>query len=154
MVKVMAVNAGSSSLKFQLINMPSEEVITSGIVERIGQEKGNFEMKYNGQEYQKECPIKDHSVAVQLLLDALVDCKVVEKLSDIDACGHRIVHGGEYFNDSIKVDEDVVAKVEELSELAPLHNPAHIIGYNAFKKALPDVEHVFFFFTAFHQTLD
>ena len=72
MVKVMAVNAGSSSLKFQLINMPSEEVITSGIVERIGQEKGNFEMKYNGQEYQKECPIKDHSVAVQLLLDALV----------------------------------------------------------------------------------
>lgn len=154
MVKVMAVNAGSSSLKFQLINMPSEEVITSGIVERIGQEKGNFEMKYNGQEYQKECPIKDHSVAVQLLLDALVDCKVVEKLSDIDACGHRIVHGGEYFNDSIKVDEDVVAKVEELSELAPLHNPAHIIGYNAFKKALPDVEHVFVFDTAFHQTLD
>ena len=154
MVKVMAVNAGSSSLKFQLINMSSEEVITSGIVERIGQEKGNFEMKYNGQEYQKECPIKDHSVAVQLLLDALVDCKVVEKLSDIDACGHRIVHGGEYFNDSIKVDEDVVAKVEELSELAPLHNPAHIIGYNAFKKALPDVEHVFVFDTAFHQTLD
>src|SRR5699024_5673288 len=69
-------------------------------------------------------------------------------------CGHRIVHGGEYFNDSIKVDEDVVAKVEELSELAPLHNPAHIIGYNAFKKALPDVEHVFVFDTAFHQTLD
>ena len=99
MVKVMAINAGSSSLKFQLINMPSEEVITSGLVERIGLDQGNFEMKYNGEKFIKECPIKDHSVAVQLLLDALV-------------------------------------------------------GYNAFKAALPEVEHVFVFDTAFHQTLD
>ena len=133
MVKVMAINAGSSSLKFQLINMPSEEVITSGIVERIGLEQGNFEMKYNGEKYTKECPIKDHSVAVQLLLEALVDQKVVNSLDEIDACGHRIVHGGEYFSDSVKVDDDVVRKVEEFAELAPLHNPAHIIGYNAFK---------------------
>ena len=154
MVKVMAINAGSSSLKFQLINMPSEEVITSGIVERIGLEQGNFEMKYNGEKYTKECPIKDHSVAVQLLLEALVDQKVVNSLDEIDACGHRIVHGGEYFSDSVKVDDDVVRKVEELAELAPLHNPAHIIGYNAFKEALPGVEHVFVFDTAFHQTLD
>ena len=154
MVKVMAINAGSSSLKFQLINMPSEEVITSGIVERIGLEQGNFEMKYNGEKYTKECPIKDHSVAVQLLLEALVDQKVVNSLYEIDACGHRIVHGGEYFSDSVKVDDDVVRKVEELAELAPLHNPAHIIGYNAFKEALPGVEHVFVFDTAFHQTLD
>ena len=154
MVKVMAINAGSSSLKFQLINMPSEEVITSGIVERIGLEQGNFEMKYNGEKYTKECPIKDHSVAVQLLLEALVDQKVVNSLDEIDACGHRIVHGGEYFGDSVKVDDDVVRKVEELAELAPLHNPAHIIGYNAFKEALPGVEHVFVFDTAFHQTLD
>ena len=154
MVKVMAINAGSSSLKFQLINMPSEEVITSGIVERIGLEEGNFEMKYNGEKFTKQCPISDHSVAVQLLLDALVDHHVVDNLHEIEACGHRIVHGGEYFNDSIKVDEDVVAKVEELAELAPLHNPAHIIGYNAFKNALPGVEHVFVFDTAFHQTLD
>ena len=154
MVKVMDINAGSSSLKFQLINMPSEEVITSGIVERIGLEQGNFEMKYNGEKYTKECPIKDHSVAVQLLLEALVDQKVVNSLDEIDACGHRIVHGGEYFSDSVKVDDDVVRKVEELAELAPLHNPAHIIGYNAFKEALPGVEHVFVFDTAFHQTLD
>ena len=154
MVKVMAINAGSSSLKFQLINMPSEEVITSGIVERIGLEQGNFEMKYNGEKYTKECPIKDHSVAVQLLVEALVDQKVVNSLDEIDACGHRIVHGGEYFSDSVKVDDDVVRKVEELAELAPLHNPAHIIGYNAFKEALPGVEHVFVFDTAFHQTLD
>ena len=140
MVKVMAINAGSSSLKFQLINMPSEEVITSGLVERIGLDQGNFEMKYNGEKFIKECPIKDHSVAVQLLLDALVD--------------HHVVHGGEYYNDAVKVDEEVVARVEELAELAPLHNPAHIVGYNAFKAALPEVEHVFVFDTAFHQTLD
>ena len=154
MVKVMAINAGSSSLKFQLINMPSEEVITSGLVERIGLDQGNFEMKYNGEKFIKECPIKDHSVAVQLLLDALVDHHVVESLGEIEACGHRVVHGGEYYNDAVKVDEEVVARVEELAELAPLHNPAHIVGYNAFKAALPEVEHVFVFDTAFHQTLD
>lgn len=154
MVKVMAINAGSSSLKFQLINMPSEEVITSGLVERIGQEESNFEMKYNDEKFCKHCSIPDHSVAVQLLLDALVDHHVVKNLNEIEACGHRIVHGGEYFNDSVKVDDDVVAKVEELAELAPLHNPAHIIGYNAFKKALPGVDHVFVFDTAFHQTMD
>ena len=154
MVKVMAINAGSSSLKFQLINMPSEEVITSGLVERIGLDQGNFEMKYNGEKFIKECPIKDHSVAVQLLLDALVDHHIVESLGEIEACGHRVVHGGEYYNDAVKVDEEVVARVEELAELAPLHNPAHIVGYNAFKAALPEVEHVFVFDTAFHQTLD
>lgn len=154
MVKVMAINAGSSSLKFQLINMPSEEVITSGLVERIGLEESNFEMKYNDEKFCKHCSIPDHSVAVQLLLDALVDHHVVKNLNEIEACGHRIVHGGEYFNDSVKVDDDVVAKVEELAELAPLHNPAHIVGYNAFKKALPGVDHVFVFDTAFHQTMD
>ena len=154
MVKVMAINAGSSSLKFQLINMPSEEVITSGLVERIGLDQGNFEMKYNGEKFKKSCPIKDHSIAVQLLLDALVDHHVVSNLDEIEACGHRIVHGGEYYSDSVKVDASVVANVEELAELAPLHNPAHIIGYNAFKEALPHIEHVFVFDTAFHQTLD
>jgi len=153
MVKVMAVNAGSSSLKFQLINMPSEEVITSGLVERIGLEQGNFEIKVNGEKKKKQQPILDHQVAVELLLNALVEYKVVEDLSEIDACGHKVVHGGEYFNDSVKVDADAVAKVEELGELAPLHNPANIIGYKAFKAALPNVEHVFVFDTAFHQTL-
>lgn len=153
MVKVMAVNAGSSSLKFQLINMPSEEVITSGIVERIGLEQGNFEIKVNGEKKKKQQPIPNHQVAVEMLLSALVEYEVVKDLSEIDAVGHRIVHGGEYFNDSVKVDEDVVSKVEELVELAPLHNPAHLVGYRAFKAALPGVEHVFTFDTAFHQTL-
>ena len=108
MGKVMAVNAGSSSLKFQLFNMPSEEVITSGLVERIGLEKGNFVIKVNGEKIKKELPIPDHQVAVELLLKALVDYHIVENLNEIDAVGHRIVHGGEYFDDSVVVDEDVV----------------------------------------------
>ena len=154
MVKVMAVNAGSSSLKFQLLNMPSEEVITSGLVERIGLEVGNFVIKVNGEKRKLETPIPDHQVAVDLLLDALVKHHIVESLDEIDAVGHRVVHGGEDFNDSVVVDEDAVKKVEALAELAPLHNPANIIGYNAFKKALPNAGHVFVFDTAFHQTLD
>ena len=162
MVKVMAVNAGSSSLKFQLINMPSEEVITSGLVERIGQEVGNFVIKVNGEKIQtiskfvdNLTPIPDHQVAVDLLLNALVDHHIVESLEEIDAVGHRVVHGGEDFDDSVVVDEEAVKKVADLAELAPLHNPANIIGYKAFKEALPDhVGHVFVFDTAFHQTLD
>ena len=111
MVKVMAVNAGSSSLKFQLINMPSEEVITSGLVERIGQEVGNFVIKVNGEKIQTQTPIPDHQVAVDLLLNALVDHHIVESLEEIDAVGHRVVHGGEDFDDSVVVDEEAVKKV-------------------------------------------
>lgn len=154
MAKIMAVNAGSSSLKFQLLDMPSEQVICSGIVERIGQPEGIFTIKHNGQKKTENLPIPDHKVAVSLLLDALIKEHIVEKLDEIDGVGHRIVHGGEYFDSSAVVNDDVVAKVEELCELAPLHNPAHLIGYRAFKEALPGVGHVFVFDTAFHQTLD
>jgi len=153
MTKVIAVNAGSSSLKFQLFEMPEEKVITSGIVERIGLDEGIFTIKYNGEKKTEKCPIENHAIAVDMLLKALVNEGVVKELSEIQAVGHRIVHGGEYFNDSAVVDEDVVKKVEELCELAPLHNPAHLIGYRAFKEALPEVGHVFTFDTAFHQTL-
>lgn len=139
MTKVIAVNAGSSSLKFQLLNMPSEEVITSGVIERIGLDEGIFTIKYNGEKKTTKAPIPDHSVAVDMLLKALVAENIVEKLDDIDAVGHRIVHGGEYFSDSVIADDDVVSKVEELSDLAPLHNPANLIGYRAFKEALPHV---------------
>ena len=153
MAKIMAVNAGSSSLKFQLLVMPSELVICSGIVERIGLEEGIFTIKHNGQKKTEKLPIPDHKVAVSLLLDALVKEKIVEKLEEIEGVGHRIVHGGEYFDSSAVVNEDVVSKVEELCELAPLHNPAHLVGYRAFKEALPGVGHVFVFDTAFHQTM-
>lgn len=154
MVKVIAVNAGSSSLKFQLFEMPEEKVITSGIIERIGFDDANFEIIVDNEKVKITSSIPDHGVAVDMLLKALVEYKIVNELTEIEAVGHRIVHGGEYFNDSAKVNVDVVSKVEELCELAPLHNPAHLVGYQAFKKELPNVEHVFVFDTAFHQTLD
>lgn len=153
MSKIIAVNAGSSSLKFQLFKMPEEEVLTSGNCERIGLPMGKFTIKVNGEKHSRELEIKDHSVAVKLLLEALIKYKVVDDLSEINAAGHRIVQGGSYFDQSVKVDEDVIAKVDELKTLAPLHNPAHLICYKAFKEALPNIEHVFVFDTAFHQTM-
>ena len=153
MSKVISVNAGSSSLKFQLFDMPSENVLTSGQAERIGLEEGIFTIKVNGEKFVQNLPIKDHKVAVNLLLEALIKHNIVASLDEIDAAGHRIVQGGAYFDSSVKVDEDVVSKVEELCELAPLHNPAHLICYNAFKEALPNIGHVFVFDTAFHQNM-
>lgn len=153
MSKIISVNSGSSSLKFQLYNMPSEEVLTSGIAERIGQEQGSFTIKVNGQKHTKELPIPNHKVAVELLLSALQEYKIVDSLEDIKGAGHRIVNGGSYFSESVFVNEDVVAKVEELSPLAPLHNPAHLVCYKAFTEALPSIGHVFVFDTAFHQTM-
>lgn len=153
MKKVISVNAGSSSLKFQLFDMPKEEVLTSGIAERVGLDMGVFTIKVNDQKITKELPIKNHKVAVELLLEALVEHKIVADLNEIVGAGHRIVQGGAYFSSSVVVDEDTVKKVDELAELAPLHNHAHLTGYFAFKEALPNIEHVFVFDTAFHQTM-
>ena len=153
MTKIISVNAGSSSLKFQLFEMPQETVLTSGVIERIGLDEGIFTIKVNGEKKTVKQPIPDHTVAVKLLLDALVEYKIVDHLDEIKGAGHRAVHGGEIFTDSVKVDDDVVAKFESLSDLAPLHNPAGLIGYRAFKEALPDCVHTFVFDTAFHSTM-
>ena len=153
MSKVIAVNSGSSSLKFQLFQMPEEEVLTSGVAERIGQKMGIFTINVNGEKIKTNVEIPDHKKAVDLLLEALVKYGIVKELSEIKGAGHRIVQGGAYFSGSVKVDEDVVSKVDELCALAPLHNPAHLVCYRAFKEALPEIEHVFVFDTAFHQTM-
>ena len=153
MSKIISVNAGSSSLKFQLFEMPEETVLTSGIVEKIGFEDAMFTIKVNGEKVKKTMPIKDHTVAVNLLLEALVEHKIVENLDEITGAGHRAVHGGEIFTESVPVTEEVVEKFTSLNELAPLHNPAGLIGYNAFKNALPHAKHVFVFDTAFHSTM-
>ncbi len=153
MSKVISVNSGSSSLKFQLFDMPSEEVLTSGLAERIGQKMGAFTIKVNGEKITKEIPLPDHKAAVDLLLQSLIDYKIVGDLEEIQGAGHRIVQGGPYFDQSVVVDEDVVNKVDELAELAPLHNPAHLVCYKAFVEALPHIGHVFVFDTAFHQTM-
>lgn len=153
MSKIISVNAGSSSLKFQLFEMPEEKVLTSGIVEKIGFEDAMFTIKVNDEKVKKTMPIKDHTVAVSLLLEALVEHKIVESLDEITAAGHRAVHGGEIFTESVRVTEEVVEKFSSLNDLAPLHNPAGLIGYNAFKEALPHAKHVFVFDTAFHSTM-
>ena len=154
MYKVMAVNSGSSSLKFQLFEMPEGNVLTSGNIERIGLPMGIFGMKVEDEKISKEVPVPNHQVAVDLLLDALIEYHIVNSLDEIKAAGHRIVQGGPYFNDSVKVNTDVVDKVRELIELAPLHNAAHLTCYEAFRRALPEIDHVFVFDTAFHQTME
>lgn len=153
MTKIISVNAGSSSLKFQLYEMPEEKVLTNGIVERIGFDDAISTISVNGEKVSETLPVKDHSKAVSLLLNALVEHKIVNDLDEIKGAGHRIVHGGEYFSSSTIVDEDVEAKVEELCALAPLHNPGALIGYRAFKENLPHCKHTFTYDTAFHQTM-
>lgn len=153
MSKVLAVNAGSSSLKFQLFEMDREEVITSGIVERIGMDDAIFTIKYQGEKETKTLPVPTHNEAVQLLLDTLIDKKIVTDLTEIKGIGHRIVQGGSYFDSSVIINEDVKAKIKELIPLAPLHNGPHLIGINAFEKAIPSAGAVAVFDTAFHQSM-
>jgi len=153
MSKIISVNSGSSSLKFQLFEMPDEKVLTSGQAERIGLEMGIFTIKVNGEKYTQELPIPNHKVAVDLLLEAFKEYKIVESLDEITGAGHRVVQGGSYYGESVVVDDLVVERVKELIPLAPLHNPAHLVCYEAFKEALPHLGHVFVFDTAYHQTM-
>ena len=154
MAKVMAVNAGSSSLKFKLFEMPEEKVICSGLVGRIGKEDAEFKFVLNDQKEEKVLPVLTYTYAVELVLKTLLEKGVVKHLEEIQGVGHRIVQGGKYFNDSVKFDDDVEKKVEELISLAPLHNGAHLIGLRAIKEALPHVGNVAVFDTAFHQTME
>ena len=154
MTKIISVNAGSSSLKFQLFVMPEETVLTSGIIERIGLTDGVFTIKFNGEKVTFTQAIPDHKVAVELVLDALIKHKIVDSLEEIKGVGHRVVHGGEVYAASVVLDSEVEKTVEALSELAPLHNPANLVGFRAFKKELPNARHVAVFDTAFHQTME
>ncbi|HLG28161.1 MAG TPA: acetate kinase, partial [Paenisporosarcina sp.] len=153
MVNILAVNAGSSSLKFQLLQMPEENVVAKGIIERIGLKEPVFSMKTNGEKVEFIENITNHSEAVQLLLHHLVEQHAVTSLHDIDGIGHRVVHGGEDYSDSVLIDEEAIVAFERLSDLAPLHNPANITGIKEFQKALPNVPAVAIFDTAFHQTM-
>lgn len=150
----MAVNAGSSSLKFQLIEMPAEKALVSGVIERIGMDDAVVNLKYEGTKKNRTLPIANHAEAVQILLESLISEKIVESLQEINGVGHRMVHGGEEFAQSSLITDKVAKAIEDLSDLAPLHNPANLTGYYAFKKALPNVGHVAVFDTAFHQTME
>lgn len=151
---ILAVNVGSSSLKFQLLEMPEEQVITSGLIERIGLDNSIFNINVNGDKKKKVLDIPDQATAVQHLLDALIDLKIVESFDEIKGIGHRVVHGGEQFGDSVLITDEVMEKIESLNDLAPLHNPGNVNGIKAFREVLPNVPMVAVFDTAFHQTME
>jgi len=153
MYKVMAVNAGSSSLKYKLYEMPEEQVICSGIADRIGHEDALFRIVFQGKKHEEILPILDHTKGVQLIFDAFMKYGVVHSLDEIKCIGHRIVQGGKYFSKSVEFNEDTEKKIEELTPLDPLHAPAHLMGFRAFKKALPNAKVIAVFDTAFHQTM-
>jgi acetate kinase len=152
-MKILAVNAGSSSLKFQLLEMPLEKEITSGIVERIGYDNAIMTFKINGEKIKSTLEIMNHAVAVDLVMKGLLSNNVIESFDEIKGVGHRVVQGGEYFKSSAVINDDVIQRIKDLSDLAPLHNPANITGIEAFRKVLPHVIQVAVFDTTFHQTM-
>ncbi|AZV56271.1 acetate kinase [Clostridium sp. AWRP] len=154
-MKILVVNCGSSSLKYQLIDMQDESVVAKGLVERIGAEGSVLTHKVNGEKFVTEQPMEDHKVAIQLVLNALVDKKhgVIKDMSEISAVGHRVLHGGKKYAASILIDQNVMKAIEECIPLGPLHNPANIMGIDACKKLMPNTPMVAVFDTAFHQTM-
>ncbi len=153
-MKILSVNAGSSSLKFNCIELPERKELISGYFEKIGLADSFYSIKMNGEKVKKEASIKDHSEAIKYLIQELLENNVIKSLEEIDGVGHRLVHGGDKYNKSVLIDDDVIKTVEELSSLAPLHNPANIVGVKAFREAMPNTPMVGVFDTAFHQTME
>ena len=152
-MKFLCVNAGSSSLKFQLFEMPEEKVVISGYIEKIGFEDSFWNTKINGEKIRGEKFLKNHTEAVDVMLDELIKHKAVESLEEIKGIGHRVLHGGEKYSDSVLIDDQVIQDIKDLTKLGPLHHPGNLAGIEAMKKALPGVPNVAVFDTAFHQTM-
>ncbi len=153
-MKIMAINAGSSSLKFTLIELPEEKTIASGNFERIGLDKSFYSFKFDGKKIEKEVDLKDHSVAVSILMEEFVNLGIIKSLDEIDGVGHRVVHGGDEFNKSVVLNEEVITRMKKFTNLAPLHNPANLMGIEAFMSKLPNIINVAVFDTAFHATME
>ena len=152
-MKFLCVNAGSSSLKFQLFEMPEEKVIISGYIEKIGLEDSFWTTKVNGEKIKGAKYLKDHNEAVQVLIDELLEHKAVESLDEIKGVGHRVLHGGEKYSDSVLIDDEVIQSIRDLTKLGPLHHPGNLAGIEALKEVLPGVPMVAVYDTAFHQTM-
>ena len=150
---ILSVNAGSSSLKFTGFEMPSEDVLISGVFERIGIGSSFYTIKVNGEKIKKEVDLPDHKVAFEILIKELLDNKIVSSLDEIKGVGHRVAQGGSYFKKSEIATDEVIAKVDELSSIAPLHNPPAVMGINAAKEVMPNAVQTVVFDTAFHQTM-
>jgi len=154
-MKVLVINAGSSSIKYQLYRMPEADVLAKGVVEKIGEEGSKLSHFYNEKTYSLETKVGDHVKGMELILNTLVsrDVGVIEDISQISAVGHRVVHGGEEFTGSVIIDDDVIASIEKFADLAPLHNPPNLIGIKAARHKLPNAKQVACFDTAFHTTI-
>ena len=152
-MKILTVNAGSSSLKFKMYDMPAEEVLISGVFERIGMKESFYTVKINDDKKEKKVELKNHKEAFEILVEELMKNKIVESLDEIEGIGHRIVQGGSYFDKTVIASEDVIDKIDELSSLAPLHNPAAITGIRAAQAVVPNAVQTVVFDTAFHQTM-
>ena len=152
-MKYLCVNAGSSSLKFQLFEMPEEKVIISGYIEKIGLEDSFWTTKYNGKKIKGSKYLKDHSKAVEVLINELLETGAVDSLKDIKGVGHRVLHGGEKYSDSVIITDEVISDIVELTKLGPLHHPGNLAGIRAMREVLEDVPMVAVFDTAFHQSM-
>lgn len=153
-MKVLSVNAGSSTLKFRLYEMPEEKLLMKGNIERIGLNDSHYSIRIGESKIEKEAEIENHSDAVQILLEELVENKVISSLDEIKAVGHRVVHGGNKYSKSVILTNRVMKEINEISSLAPLHNPANLIGVSAFMETVPNSINVACFDTAFHQTME
>ena len=152
-MKLLCVNAGSSSLKFQLFEMPEEKVIISGYIEKIGLEDSFWTTKINGEKIKGAKYLKNHTEAIQVMVDELLTHKAVESLDEIKGVGHRVLHGGEKYSQSVLIDEEVIQSIKDLTKLGPLHLPGNLAGIEAMQEALPGVPMVAVYDTAFHQTM-
>ena len=153
-MKILSVNCGSSSLKFKMYEMPEENVLISGLFERIGEKMSEYTIKLNEEKYSKEVELPNHKVAFEILVSELKKNNIIKNLNEIKGVGHRIVQGGDYFDKTVVADDDVVQKIDELATLAPLHNKAAITGINASKEVIPGAIETVVFDTAFHQTIE
>ena len=153
-MKIISINAGSSSLKFSLFDMNDETVIASGLFERIGIEGSCYTIKYNGEKVEEEVVMKDHTDAVKILLEKLIILGIIKSLEEINGVGHRLAHGKEKYKESVIITDEVIEDLKSFTDFAPLHIPANILGINAFREVLPEVMMVGVFDTTFHQSLD
>lgn len=153
-MKVLSVNAGSSSLKFSLFDMANNNILASGVFERIGIEGSTFTIKFNGEKIVQEVELNNHVDAVNILIDKLISLDIIKSLEEINGIGHRVAHGKDYFDKSTIINDSVLEKLRGVKDMAPLHNPANLFGIEAFEKVLPNIVQVAVFDTAYHQSMN
>lgn len=153
-MKVLCINAGSSTVKFQMFEMPEEKVLVSANFEKIGDKTSFYSIKFNGEKTKKEIYLENHESAVKIFLEELINFNVIKSLDDIEAIGHRVVQGGSKYDKSILIDDAVIKDIEDFVPLAPLHNPGNLMGIRVAKKMLPKLQNIAVFDTAFHQSME